>query len=264
MVLTMITEDQVNFFHIFGFLKLPGLFKDDIGWMTEEFEKVFVNANVHHSGDQTSNIAPFIDKTEKLSALLEDERIEAVASALLGEDFNYLNSDGKFYSGNTLWHRDGLVQDKVRFIKFAFYLDPVDGNSGALRVIPGSHHLDDQFGNRLGSGFYLNEVKKPTGNDYWGMSGPEIPAQTLDTTPGDLVIFKWPLFHSSWGGGLRRRMFTMNLSERIQEEDNAVLAKVMSWYPQGYSDTMLNTVTGKGRKHLEQGLAYLHSIRDNK
>ena len=31
-------------------------------------------------------------------------------------------------------------------LKIAFYLDPVDRDSGALRVIPGSHRLDgDRF-----------------------------------------------------------------------------------------------------------------------
>lgn len=34
-------------------------------------------------------------------------RINAIATQLLGEDFNYMGSDGNYYVGDTGWHSDG-------------------------------------------------------------------------------------------------------------------------------------------------------------
>ncbi len=252
----MITKEQVDFFHTFGYIKFPGLFKAEIKWISEEFGKIFEQANILHDGKVVSNVDPFIDKSPKLAALLDDERIETISSALLGDDFNYMNSDGKYYVGNTLWHRDGLLQDKYKYIKVAFYLDPVDYDSGALRVIPGSHKLGDRYANEIGSGHYLNQVRQADGNPYWGLKGQEVPSQVLNSNPGDVVIFCHPLYHSSWGGGERRRMFTMNLCQRYKDEDLAELRGFFGDHYSEYSDIMLKAVQGKGKKHLEQGLAY--------
>ena len=40
------------------------------------------------------------------STLLEHPAIVAVASALLGPDFNYGSGDGHYYVGDTAWHPD--------------------------------------------------------------------------------------------------------------------------------------------------------------
>ena len=77
----------------------------------------------------------------------------------------------------------------------------------ALRVIPGSHILDDAFASRLtqlvGSG---------------GVDGASVPAAALETAPGDVVVFNHNCKHAAFGGGGKRRMFTMNLCQRYPEE----------------------------------------------
>ena len=57
-------------------------------------------------------------------------------------------------------------------IKIAFYLDVLTGDTGSLRVIPGSHLLDDVF---------AATVTEMVG----GMDGPSVPAVALETVPGD-------------------------------------------------------------------------------
>ena len=57
-------------------------------------------------------------------------------------------------------------------IKIAFYLDVLTGDTGSLRVIPGSHLIDD---------VYAATVTEMVG----GMDGPSVPAVALETVPGD-------------------------------------------------------------------------------
>ena len=52
-----------------------------------------------------------------------------------------------------------------------------------------------------------------------GVTGQEMPAVALETRPGDLLMFNQDLKHASFGGGTRRRMFTINVSERFAAED---------------------------------------------
>ena len=111
-------------------------------------------------------MVPFIDQSEYLSGLLDDPRIDDVASDLLGEDYNYTGSDGNFYVGDTRWHSDGYARSKYRNIKFAFYLDPVDRDTGCLRVIPGSHHRGDDYAEGL-----QEHYVKPAGLDDGGARG---------------------------------------------------------------------------------------------
>ena len=40
-------------------------------------------------------------------SLIDDPRIHALATTLLGDDFNYMGSDGNYYVGDTGWHSDG-------------------------------------------------------------------------------------------------------------------------------------------------------------
>src|SRR5580698_6994812 len=131
----------VDFFDTFGYLLLPGLLAGDIDWITQEFEAVFTDRGLVHDHTQRTCVVPFIDARERLSALLDHPRIEGLAASLLGDEFNYVGSDGNYYAGDTGWHSDGF-HTVGRFIKIALYLDPVSRNTGALRVIPGSHRLD--------------------------------------------------------------------------------------------------------------------------
>ncbi len=92
----------------FGYLAFPGLLNDRIETISKEFEAVWTEHGGGHSGkahDGTarSAIVPFIDQSEVLSSLLDDPRVNGIFTSLLGDDFNYLGSDGNFYVGDTGW-----------------------------------------------------------------------------------------------------------------------------------------------------------------
>lgn len=242
---------QIDFFNTFGFLKFPALLKEEIGWIQDEFERVFpMFPNLKHDGSKRTMIVPFIDQREKLSGLLEHPGIADILTGLLGSDYNYMGSDGNYYSGDTGWHPDGQEKSR-RHIKIAFYLDPLTADTGALRVIPGSH--------RFGDAFYRDVMAKvPQSEKAWGIAGSEVPAVALDVVPGDVLVFKHETFHSSWGGSGYRRMFTINASERfggesaLQELESVCLLHYHYARDHYYGKAMRESAGPERRKHLEQ------------
>ena len=173
-----ISTQQVQFFNTFGYLGFPGLMLDRINEITEAFEAVWTERGGGHNGNPhdgkaRSCIVPFIDQNADLSSLIDDPRILAIATTLLGQDFNYMGSDGNYYVGDTGWHSDGWHSaGKPQHLKLAFYLDPVKEDSGALRVIPGSHLDGDNYSAAL-----QDNVRNSPEN--WGINGTEIPATCL-------------------------------------------------------------------------------------
>ncbi|MBA3846686.1 MAG: phytanoyl-CoA dioxygenase family protein [Planctomycetes bacterium] len=206
-----LTSDQIRFFELFGYLHLPGAFASDIAAIIKNFEQMWADHGGGHAGkphdhQQRSCIGAFIDRSETLSDLVDDARVDGIASPLIGDDWNYMGSDGNLYAGDTPWHSDGWNRGVVRNIKLAFYLDPLTRDSGCLRVIPGSHRIDDRYAETL-----------QTELGTWGALGANLPAQALETRPGDVAIFDHNIKHAAFNGTGRRRMFTMNLSSRIPE-----------------------------------------------
>ncbi len=93
-------------------------------------------------------------------------------------------------------------------MKVAFYLDPVDRDSGCLRVIPGSHL--PELASRLKERWPMEDPEESP----YGIKGSQIPYFPLESRPGDVVLFNQGLFHSSYGGKTGRRMFTLNFGAK--------------------------------------------------
>jgi len=125
--------------------------------------------------------------------MLEDKRFLTIARQLYGDDVLGMNTDGNRYTGNTRWHPDtGSVHQYG--VKFAFYLEPVDAETGALRVIPGTHRLQEIDDFR--AGVEQHEL-------------PDVPCEVLTSSPGDVVAFDLRLWHASYGGSEDRKMCTL-------------------------------------------------------
>jgi len=253
-----LSEQQLSYFRTFGFLAFPGLFTDTIATITQAFEDIWQrhgggHGGKAHDGKARSALVPFIDQDERLCALLDDPRILDIASGLLGDDFNYTGSDGNFYVGDTRWHSDGWRTNGILYIKMAFYLDPVSAGSGCLRVIPGSFQTEDRFAQVL-----QGEIGKS--QELWGVDGSAVPAIALETQPGDLILFNHNTKHAAFGGGARRRMFTINLSQHypaalLPELQEMIAGASRFWLERVYGETMVRTA-GPGRmRHLEQVMA---------
>ena len=169
-----LTSQQLAFMDTFGYLSFPGLLNDKIEAIQNAFEAIWTERGggmdgKPHGGKMRSVIVPFIDQSEYLSGLLDDPRINGIFSSLLGEDFNYIGSDGNFYVGDTNWHSDlnwagdEIGTPRLKYYKMAFYLDPLTRSSGALRVIPGSHRFGEAYAEGL-----EKQIRKS--QDIWGIT----------------------------------------------------------------------------------------------
>ena len=134
----------------------------------------------------------------------------------------------------------------VPSIKVAFYLDPVGKDTGCLRVIPGAHrspyhekfwslHMDvpatvssfDSVRPKL-----LEMWEQATGDpgsgerffsdpdmNHFKMAPRDIPSYPIESEPGDAVFFSHQMWHSSFGGKVGRRMFTLNFRSAQSDDD---------------------------------------------
>jgi hypothetical protein len=269
-----LSEQQRSFFETFGYLAFPGLLANEIAAITGVFEEIWHrhgggHAGRPHDGVARSALAQFVDQDARLSALLDDPRINGIATDLLGEDFNFSGSDGNYYVGDTRWHSDGWRRNGILHIKMALYLDPVTAGTGCLRVIPGSFLPDDRYSSTLQSLVKLippdsqfDEPHAPDhqGQDPWGVRGRDVPAVALESEPGDLLVFNHNLKHASFGGGTRRRMFTMNLCQHYPDELLPELRDVIAggarfWLERAYGEAMIQSAGPERMRHLEQFLA---------
>ncbi len=212
-----------KFFETFGYLKLTGLLTDDIGWISDEFDAIWSRRpDIDHDGSHRT-IYPdaFLNASPVLAQLIEHPLLRAVTDEVVGPDIVYYGGDGNYYSGDTGWHRDVFnipdgdeAKTIVRHIKIAFYLDPLAATTGALRVIPGSHHLGDTYAQEIRGCLPVGTTDLAEDGTSDGVSSDDVPAIALPVVPGDILIFDHRILHASFGGSSARRMFAMNLCER--------------------------------------------------
>src|SRR5579872_7608658 len=253
-----LTEQQIRHFQTFGYLACRALFAPaEISWITEEFETAIqtCGGGKEHDGSKRTMFGGPIERTEKLCTLMDDPRILGLLGGLLGEDFNYCGGDGNYYTGNTGWHPDGNW-GRLFAAKVAFYLDPLTRDTGCLRVLPGSQDPEH---------FVRKQRIDPNrSEELYGIAPRDFPGSVaLETNPGDVVIFNHDTYHSAWGGGTRRRMFTMNCTRHFHTEEEEILGrKYLSIHSAGgykvdtgagmYFPLMLDTADAKRMAHLRQ------------
>ena len=220
----MLSEGRLTEFETFGFIVLRGMLgADEIQTMISEFDIGLAAAerDMERAGVRGqlnwSNLRP---ETPFLASLLEDERFFGVARQIIGKGtVGYASNANSFDGDRTEWHPD--VRDPHwRGIKFGCYLQPLDGNSGALRLVPGSHKAplnSDLEKIVLKESFEGPEVGL-------GLGVEEVPAYIARSEPGDVVLFDNHTWHASYGGSKGRRLCTVQYfgSPSTPEEHAAV------------------------------------------
>ncbi len=264
---------HVAFFHQFGYLVVRQLFTTaEMQAIIGNFERTLAEFGPPGASARSDRLVlgP-IQHLPEMSALLDHPGILGLAGGLLGDDFNYAGGDGRFYSGDTGWHPDGSW-GQLFAAKIALYLDPLTRASGALRVIPGSHLPDHPIRRRLAAQGSAPLAGRSAARpmlgvqsilDECGIAGSDLPGvEALETTPGDAVMFNHDLFHASFGGGGRRRMFTLNLTRRAEsEEDKQRLRLYLSHHSPGarnmaiggmYFNPIIESATPGRLRHMTQ------------
>lgn len=145
------------------------------------------------------------------------DRFMAPAAQLLGRPALPLRAKGVQYFAGASWHRDS--EHPIASVGFAAYLEPLRADTGALRVLPGSHHPD------LGAAVQRLLAARPE------LAVDELPGVALATEPGDVIAFAEPLFHASLGGR-DRRQWRVDYFE--DPADAATEAHVRAWYAETF------------------------------
>jgi ectoine hydroxylase-related dioxygenase (phytanoyl-CoA dioxygenase family) len=219
----VVTQEQKRFFDVFGFLVLRQQFStDEVKEIAEAFDTSIEQARngAPFTGERRQMVIGIVEHNDRLSELMEDDRIYNVIADLLGPELTWVTSDGNLYVGNTDWHPDAHLHT-YQPVKVAIYLDPVKTGSGALRVIPGSHKEPFHDSVHPARAAKMSGVLSDDGDGEgsFGVGGTELPHFALESEPGDLVMFRGGLYHASYGGGDHRRMFTLNFGARPRRPD---------------------------------------------
>ena len=215
-----LSPQQIHFFETFGFLKIPGLFANDIDEIVAGFEDLFGNKDqpvwetkeaLH--GDARRVIIPgFIEQSPRLAPLQHDPRVVGIVKSLIGPDYKWASSDGNLFYCESYWHPDTYAAPLNEYhVKLSFYLDDLTGESGAIRIIPGSHFHKQTFARTLIRDF--NDSSKV--KERFGVDGRDIPSVTVESRPGDLILWNFRTIHGSYNGGERRRLFSLNFGETV-------------------------------------------------
>lgn len=223
----MLTDLQKTQFDVFGFVVLHGMLRpDQIEKITLEFEIGLADAEANterQSFRKQLNWWNLRPDTPYMASLMEDAEFLGIARQLLGEDVVGSFSASNSFSGDrTDWHPDAS-QPHWRGLKFGIYLQPTDENTGALRLVPGSHKEP------LHSDFRRIPLKESVGRpDQPGLGVEEVPAYIGRVEPGDVVVFHNYTWHASYGGGEDRRLVTMAYfgAPTTPEEEAAVSKQV--------------------------------------
>jgi hypothetical protein len=190
-----LTQEQLNHFQTFGFLIFRQLLSpDETALYSQQFnagldawlDALPYDGRSRHYASLMEEASPFI------AGLADDPRFAQVSEQLLGKPTIGIAVDGNYMVGDTQWHPDTASLD-YSGVKFCIYPDPLTAQSGALRVIPGSHREP------------LHSSIERDIEAAYGIAASEVPAFAFASEPGDVLAFNVGLWHAAFGGKPGRR-----------------------------------------------------------
>ena len=198
------TDADVTYFQVFGFLHLRAVQDDAVPGIAAAFERVLASATPTVGREGRLGVPRIAQRDPVLSeTLLAGHRTPALAARLLQTPATYVGGDGVRHGGASYWHRDGY-HHALRLLKINQYLEPLAGESGALRFIPGTHRRRTQWDTRAG------ELADPAAR--LGLPPDQVPSYVIESEPGDLIAFDPHIYHASFGGRVGRRMITVTFA----------------------------------------------------
>ncbi len=197
---------DVAHFRAFGYVVLRRTF--DAEALRREVDQALESAGAASIDTERARVryVPMMGERTPVSLSLLD-RFQPIAATLLGRPVVPLRAKGMRYSGNTDAHRDSELA--MESVGFAAYLEPLREDTGALRLLPGSHR--DGF--ERGTAGYL----------------------AVPTDPGDVIVFDEHLFHASAGGTIRTQWrVDYFAAPRSAEEVEVARRYVANVFPPGW------------------------------
>ena len=225
----MLSDEQIDHYRTFGFLVLP--------WYLEEGETAALGAELDRAhrdafgaryderpdrGGIDGHYLPMMsrDRTPRSLALVEDPRFLAAARQLIGATVLPFYAEGILYFGEAGFHDD--AGPGVKAVKFVAYLEPLTAATGALRLLPGSHH--PELSALVAAWDGRNKAMDSEGLRRL-VDG--LPLYVAETRPGDVIAFDWHLRHTSIRGRDRRQWTVSYVRDPATDEETAAFADVV-------------------------------------
>lgn len=219
-------------FRAFGFVVLRGaLDSATVAELTSEADRAIRDAtgsgylrDQGPDGNTGHYIAATGERTPVSLALLR--RFAPIAAELAGVPLLPAVAQHTLFFDGAGWHTD--TGHAVPSVKVVAYLEPLDAHNGALRVLPGSHRLDERvLSDVLHGPAFRDETN-------WRAATAAVPAHVIDSAPGDVIVFDEHLWHASVGGHNRHQWSAdFVLDPATPEEELAVRAYLASQFVAG-------------------------------
>lgn len=252
----MLTTAQKRHFETFGFLVLKNILTcRELRGIEKEFEDVLEEVPVQDSVDEFDTTddgrtifkvgtqwflarrEDEIDKRPVFKALLESDRVRGAIRTILGSGCYRTGNVAKRFASGTNWHSDlgwdphypfgesdpGLPEGGRYYngLKAAIYLEALDRDTGALRIIPGSHL--SPYHDELASLHYqipgrFEHLLENPGLRQFGIDPSCVLSYAIESQPRDIILFNHQLWHASFGGEIGRRMITWDYKAKPEAE----------------------------------------------
>ena len=214
----MLTTGQVDHFRTFGFTVLRGYLADRVRALRAEADAAIRDAYAATYDERvfdgiSGHYLPMASRLTPVSASLvcDDPRLIGAAEQLLGGPVIPECPEGVLYFSEAGWHTDDGIG--VRGVKFTAYLDELTAGTGALRLVPGSHHPEQNA--RLAA---YSRRRGPARSEAEAAAyQASFPGFFADTSPGDVIAFDLRTWHASTGG--RDRLAWTAVYQRCPETE---------------------------------------------
>ena len=199
----MANNERQRHFGTFGFVQVrQALTKSRLKSLVEDYHRTMDTNELRLPINELGQAPAFVSAcmgyaSASIVDLATNEQSLVFAEALLGGPAICVQAAAYQRSGDTRWHSDNL-DARYKGLKLYINLDPVDENSGALRVIVGSH-LEQTRRSLLPKRYEAAEQQ-------FGLAADQLPATILSSEPGDLSAFDLRIWHAVCGTRSLRRI----------------------------------------------------------
>jgi hypothetical protein len=173
-------------FRLFGYTVLPGaLTTAQSARVFADMDRVMETGTGLRGTTDRRSVRNFAGTSQVMADIVTDLDLPTIAAGLLGDEARYVFGDASVYHGDTRWHRDTRLR-AVELVKFVFYDRALTADTGALRILPGSHRTPDAT--------------------FPDQAAADLPAVALPTAVGDIIGFTPTALHGAFGAALRRQI----------------------------------------------------------
>lgn len=200
----MLTHQQILHFSTFGYVTLRGLVsQSEMGVLRNEVTSALADAfgqngaGPDRSGGISGDYLPLsVDRAPFSQSLIADDERTFLASAeLLGGPTVPSPGIATRFTGDSAWHT--RLGPAIPGVTIWADLDRRTAQTGALRLVPGSHIPEYE------RAVWAYTGAEPDASGFAQPDWPQWPHVVIETEPGDVVAFHSHLFTCAQGGAPR-------------------------------------------------------------